>query len=75
MASEVLLTISKDEHERARLLSQEKYELDMQSKFAYAMIEGRREGRLEGRLEGKQEILDLLKNGKSPEEIIRDYQI
>ena len=45
MASEVLLTISKDEHERARLLSEEKYELDMQSKCAYERIEGRREGR------------------------------
>jgi len=35
MASEVLITISKNEIERARLLSEMKYELDMQSKLAY----------------------------------------
>ena len=74
MASEVLLTISKDEHERARLLSEEKYELDMQSKFAYARHEGLLEGEQKGVRQGKQEILDLLKNGVSSEEIIRDYQ-
>jgi hypothetical protein len=36
MASEVLMTISKDEIERARLLSELKYELDTQSRIAYA---------------------------------------
>jgi predicted transposase/invertase (TIGR01784 family) len=41
MASQVLMTISRDEHERARLLSKEKYELDMQSELTYARIEGR----------------------------------
>jgi len=65
MASEVLLSISKDEVERARLMSEYKYQLDLQSKITYA--------KREGRLEGKQEILDLLKSGKSAEEIIRDY--
>ena len=66
MASEVLITISKDEVERARLMSEYKYELDTQSDLAYA--------KREGYLEGQQEIIDLLKSGKSPEEIIRDYQ-
>jgi len=51
MASEVLMTISKDEIERARLMSEYKYELDMQS----MRVEAKREGRLEGRQEGKQE--------------------
>jgi len=69
MASEVLITISKDEIERARLESELKYELDTQSKLAYA----KQEGREEGREEGNQEIIDLLKSGKSPEEIIREY--
>jgi len=61
MASEVLMSISKDEVERARLMSEYKYQLDLQSKISYAKREGR------------QEILDLLKSGKSAEEIIRDY--
>jgi len=47
MASEVLVTISKDEIERARLESELKYELDTQSKLAYAKQEGREEGREE----------------------------
>jgi hypothetical protein len=33
MASEVLMTISRDEIERARLLSEYKYELDTQSRI------------------------------------------
>jgi predicted transposase/invertase (TIGR01784 family) len=61
MASEVLMTISRDEVERARLRSEEKYELDTQSKLVHAKREGR------------QEIINLLKSGKSPEEIIRNY--
>ncbi|MDR1618083.1 MAG: hypothetical protein LBS06_03420, partial [Treponema sp.] len=69
MASEVLITISKDEVERARLMSELKYELDTQSKLVHAQREGHREGRQEGR----REMIDLLKSGKSPEEIIREY--
>jgi len=61
MASEVLMSISKDEVERARLMSEYKYELDLQSKITHAKRQGR------------QEILDLLKSGKSTEEIIKDY--
>jgi hypothetical protein len=61
MASEVLMTISKDEIERARLRSEEKFVLDTQSKLVHA------------KREGKQEIINLLKSGKSPEEIIREY--
>jgi predicted transposase/invertase (TIGR01784 family) len=49
MASEVLLTISKDERERARLLSEYKYEADTQSK----MVQARRKGLQEGRQEGE----------------------
>ena len=40
MANEVLLNISKDEIERARLMSEYKYELDAQSKLVYAEREG-----------------------------------
>ena len=89
MASEVLMTISKDEIERARLLSEYKYEMDMQSLRVEAqrkgrkeglmegkqegLMEGRQEGLLEGRQEGKQEIINLLKSGKLPEEIIKEF--
>jgi predicted transposase/invertase (TIGR01784 family) len=57
MASEVLMTISKDEAERARLMSEFKFQMDTQSKIGYA----RREGRQEGRQEGQQEIARNLK--------------
>jgi predicted transposase/invertase (TIGR01784 family) len=43
MASEVLITISKDEIERARLMSEWKYEVDTQSRLVEAKREGRRE--------------------------------
>jgi predicted transposase/invertase (TIGR01784 family) len=49
MASEVLITVSKDEIERFRLLSEEKYLLDTQDDLSYAREEGREEGRQEGR--------------------------
>ena len=68
MASEVLINISKDEIEQARLRSELKFELDTQSKLAYA----KQEGRKEEKQEITKEIIDLLKRGKSPEEIIRD---
>jgi predicted transposase/invertase (TIGR01784 family) len=51
MASEVLMTISRDEIERARLLSEYKYEIDTQSRIAYAAQESRKEGKNEGILE------------------------
>ena len=85
MASEVLMTISKDEVERARLISELKYQLDTQSKLTYAWQEGEQKGlqkgiqkgmqkgMQKGEQKGKQEIINLLKSGKSPEEIIRDY--
>jgi predicted transposase/invertase (TIGR01784 family) len=47
MASEVLMRISKDEVERARLMSEYKYELDTQSRVVHAKREGIREEKLE----------------------------
>jgi hypothetical protein len=61
MASRELLRISKDEVERARLMSEYKYAVDTQSKIVQAKREGRKE------------IVDMLKSGRSPEEIIRDF--
>ena len=73
MASEVLLKISKDEIERARLMSEYKYQLDTQSKLVQAEREGERKGMRKGRQEGEQRIIDLLKSGKSPEDILREH--
>ncbi|MDR3302217.1 MAG: hypothetical protein LBT01_06780 [Spirochaetaceae bacterium] len=73
MASEVLMTISKDERERARLESEFKYALDTQSELVNAKREGRQEGRQEGEKYAKQQFIDLLKSGKSPEELIQIY--
>jgi predicted transposase/invertase (TIGR01784 family) len=56
MAGEVLLTISKDKAERARLLSEYKYIVDNQSQIVQAKREGRVEGRVEGRTEERTEI-------------------
>ena len=51
-------------------MSEYKYELDTQSK----LVAAKREGRQEGIQKGKQEIIDLLKSGKSPEDILKDYE-
>jgi predicted transposase YdaD len=67
MASRVLVTISREEKEQARLMSEFKYEVDTQSRILNAewrgeqkgiqkgKLEGRKEGRLEGRKEGRLE--------------------
>ena len=57
MASKVLITISKDEVERARLMSEYKYELDTQSK----MVQAKRDGVDEGRKQRGIEIAGTLK--------------
>jgi predicted transposase/invertase (TIGR01784 family) len=85
MASQVLINISRDEVERARLMSEYKYAVDTQSKVVQARREGKEEGKIEGKaegkLEGKLEIAKTLKalgdpletiaqiTGLSPEEI------
>jgi predicted transposase/invertase (TIGR01784 family) len=57
MASEVLISISKDEVERARLMSEYKYVVDLQSKVVQAEREGIQKGRQEGLQKGRQEGL------------------
>jgi predicted transposase/invertase (TIGR01784 family) len=61
MASEVVMTISKDEIERARLMSEYKYELDTQSRIGHA--------RQEGEQRKAAEILELIDSGYTPEQI------
>jgi predicted transposase/invertase (TIGR01784 family) len=72
MASEVLLSISKDEVERARLMSEYKYQLDTQSKLVHAERVGRQEGRAEGREEKQEEIIRNALIKGFPFEVIHD---
>jgi predicted transposase/invertase (TIGR01784 family) len=69
MASQVLMKISKDEIERARLLLDEKNSLDIQSKIVTA----ERKGERKGKRKGEQNIINLLKSGKSLEEVLKLY--
>jgi hypothetical protein len=61
MASEVLMTISKDEIERHRLMDEYMGQLDAQSKIGYAKREAWKKGREEGHEEERQEIARNLK--------------
>jgi hypothetical protein len=54
MANEVLITISKDEIEQARLMSEWKYEMDLQSK----LVEANRDG-------GKKKAVEIARNLKA----------
>ena len=68
MASEELMQISRDEEERARLLSEEKHILDNQSLRA--------EGRKEGRAEGREEGIEIgLERGRAEEIAKKDAEI
>jgi predicted transposase YdaD len=55
MASHVLVSISRDEKERARLVSEYKFALDQQSKMVEARRDGLRKGRREGMQKGRRE--------------------
>jgi len=73
MASEILKSISKDEKERWRLMSEEKYQLDMQNELVYAKREGIAEGIAEGIEQGIEQgqdyVLKLMAQGFTYEEI------
>ena len=73
MAGQVLMSVSvvhtnRDENERARLESEYKYQMDMQSKLVTAKREGILEGKLEGKIEGRHE-------GKIDGKLERDKEI
>ena len=71
MASQVLMNVSKDEIERARLLSEYKYQMDMQSK----LVTAKKEGKLEEKLERDKEELENARNALAkgyPLETIHD---
>ncbi|MCL2191791.1 MAG: Rpn family recombination-promoting nuclease/putative transposase [Treponema sp.] len=78
MAGTVLLGISRNEAERARLESEYKAEIDLQSKLGGAERKGRLEGRQEGWLEGRQErdkeLLHLIAKGYTAEDIRKELE-
>ena len=77
MAGETLITITEDEKEQARLLSEEKYILDKQNEEVHAhkkglaegLTKGLAEGLAKGRAEERQLFLKFLDAGLSVEEI------
>jgi predicted transposase/invertase (TIGR01784 family) len=73
MAHEVLSGISRDEDERMRLYIEEKHAIDYHCEMTYYQREGMKEGLKEGRAEGRKDVINLVKSGKTLEEIIRDY--
>jgi predicted transposase/invertase (TIGR01784 family) len=69
MATKALIRISRDEIERARLMSEYKYEVDTQSKVVHAKREGMREGMQKGMQKGmregmQKEKLEIARNSK-----------
>ncbi|GHU16730.1 hypothetical protein FACS1894163_06620 [Spirochaetia bacterium] len=69
MASEPLLTVSRDEAERAMLDHEYKNALDMQSLLVEAKREGLAEGKMEGLAEGENKVLELVRQGYTAEQI------
>jgi predicted transposase/invertase (TIGR01784 family) len=83
MAGKVLMTISKDEIERARLMSEYKYQVDTQSKLVHAkrmgiqegLEKGIAEGLEKGRTEGRTEKLEIARKMKGMGDSIEKIQI
>ncbi|GHV84677.1 transposase [Spirochaetia bacterium] len=81
MAADVISGFTAAEVAFFHEMSVEKYELDMRAHAqeaeeigeARGEARGWKKGRVEGRAEGRTEVLDLLKSGKSPEEILGSY--
>jgi len=67
MAGGVLLNISRNEVERARLESEYKGKLDLQAK----LVDAKREGERIGEARGEDRILDLFRQGHTVEEVER----
>ena len=71
MANQVLMTISRDERERERLMQEERILLDYYSGINYE----KKKSFAEGRKEKELEIIALWKSGMSPEEILRNLEV
>ena len=69
-----MLGISRNEAERARLESEYKAQVDLQSKLGGAERKGRLEGRREGRHERDRELLSLIARGYTAEDIRKELE-
>jgi hypothetical protein len=72
-AEMALRKVSRDQEMWARALFREKAEMDYRSEMSASRSQGITEGITIGKAEAKDEILALLKEGKSPEEILKEY--
>jgi len=74
MAGGVLLNISRDENQRARLESEYKGQLDYQSKMVQAKREGIEEGEAIGVKKRNTELLSLIAKGYTAEDLKREIE-
>ena len=81
MAGELLMTISQDERERAKIRSRRMFQTDLASDIATAMDIGEKKGRQEGKVEGRVEgeyakslaiARNMMKRNRPIDEIIED---
>jgi hypothetical protein len=68
-----LQRLSADEQTRDMYERREKAIRDIDSRERWAETRGIKIGETRGKKQGEKNIIDLLKSGKSSEEIIRDY--
>jgi hypothetical protein len=76
MATELLLEVSQDAEERARMRSRKKFLMDETSNMITAkklMEKGRVEGMIAGKAEGRAEIFDLIAQGVPIDEIKKRF--
>ena len=81
VASEVLMEISKDEHERALFRSRRMYQMDLESNLAAATrmgeekgeAKGRAEGEAKGMAKGKADVAKMMIANAMPIEEIMKY--
>ena len=73
MASELLMSVSQDERERAIAISRKKFQTDLQSNLATAEDRGRAEGRAEGEFVKALAVArNMMKRNRPIDEIIED---
>ena len=73
-AVNTLYELSADDQVRMKYERRQKAWRDRQSQIDGYYQEGIAKGRVEGIEIGEQKIIDLLKSGKSPKEILREYR-
>jgi hypothetical protein len=72
-AAEALRVASGDEEVRRQYDLRQRMLMDEEARRVFAEREGMQKGIQKGMTQGRTEILDLLRSGKSPDEILRAY--